>query len=226
VKKELLVIFFILFLSPFFIFAETKITIPDKIEYEGGIYSYSPVFKTYEIITTGNLDDDRAKKEVLISFGAYNNTDKSKKYPAYFIQIYKFTDSDKGYALLKTIKYEFNPGKIMLKDFNQDGIDEVAVFSHKEKHYAHIYIYQYQDGDYILIWNKGSYCGIEVDFEAEPVIIKVASSNLSAKILNAKGQQVYWCYAAEPLWEVYSWSGDTFSYRQDLSTAEPLKIMH
>ena len=216
-SSVLLLVFFSSFAIQFEILA------PKEIEFRGVTYLYSLDWKEDESLSSGNLDNDLGK-EVIISFGTYYNTNNNRKLTAHFIQIYKIINGD--YKLIKTIKGCDYPGRVLLKDFNQDNIDEIVVFSHKKSHYAHIYIYQWKNGDYSLIWDKGSYCGVEIDLDAASALIKVASSDLSAKILNAKGQEIYWCYAAEPLWEVYSWDGNTFSYRQDLSTAEPLKKMH
>lgn len=224
VQISYLYLFFFLFTDVLIFAQETDLHLPDKIEYAGQTYNRNTDSKNKELIIKMNTDR-KATPETIASFSAYLDSDRLKR-PVHFLQIYKFIKTDNDYKPIKTLKLDDYSGQVLIKDFNQDGINEIAIFSHKEKHYTHIYIYKWKDGDYILLWDKRSYCGVEVGFEVNPAIIKVASSDLSAKILNAKGQEIYWCYAAEPLWEVYSWDGNTFSYRQDLSTAEPLKKMH
>ena len=198
-----------------------KIPIPEKIEHKGKTYTYKPRLKDRKIIAEGNIDSE-SDKEVIIIFGAYEGNDKAKK-PAYFLQVYKFKADTMVYKKVKTIKLEDYPKEIILKDFNRNDSNELAVLCLRKRHYEHIYIYQFQQDDFNLIWDRGSYCGVEISFNTTESIIKVASSNFGAKLKDKQGQEIYWCYAAEPLWEVYGWDGNTFIYREDLSTAKPLE---
>jgi hypothetical protein len=68
-------------------------------------------------------------------------------------------------------------------------------------------IYGLQNGKLTKVFESGSACGINADFNAEPPTIKVGVAKL---------EQKGWSYADEPDWEVWVWDGAQFKLHEKI----------
>jgi|GEM_PF-959311 len=93
-------------------------------------------------------------------------------------------------------------GKVEFISLNHDGIKQIIAYSYGGAHYTNIAIYGYNGKKLYKIFEDGSACDIETDFKADKPLIKLGRANW-----NKKG----WCYADEPLWQIYTWNGKKFA---------------
>ena len=217
-KKQLIVAWLIIiFLCPLTSEADVSISdlIPAKIEYGGRIYLYDSHWTDEENIVRGNLDND-PDEEVVVSFGTRTKDEEEVGIPVHFWQIYDLANAE--YKPVKTTSANDYPGKIVLEDLNNDGRQEIVVFSHGGAHYTNVYIYQWQKEEYKEIWSNGSACGIVLGFDSSPSTIRVGYPNFGAKVITEEGKEIEWSYASEPLWQIYQWDGKRFVYSEKLST--------
>ena len=92
-------------------------------------------------------------------------------------------------------------GEIEFISLNKDGLKQIVAWSSGGAHYTNIAIYGYLDGELFLLFQDGSACLIEVDFEAEKPTIEVGRANW---------EKEGWSYASgghgDSLWQVYIWN--------------------
>lgn len=108
----------------------------------------------------------------------------------------------------------FSMPEVMLKvefvSFDKNGTKQIIAWSNSGMHYTNLSIYGYENGRLYKIFENGSACFVETNFELDKPIIKVGRANW---------EQEGWCYASgEPLWQVFVWDGERFIYDEELST--------
>ncbi len=96
---------------------------------------------------------------------------------------------------------------IELISLNKDGRKQIVARSEGGAHYANMAIYGLQNGKLTKVFESGSACGINADFNAEPPTIKVGVAKL---------EQKGWSYADEPDWEVWVWDGAQFKLHEKI----------
>ena len=111
--------------------------------------------------------------------------------------------------------------KVEFISLNKNGIKQIVAWSEGGMNYIGIAIYGYKDGGLYSIFKNGG-CGMEADFNAEKPIIKVGRANWGAKVTQEDGTKTEWCYANEPLWQVYVWNGKEFIYDKKLSSTSEI----
>ena len=104
-------------------------------------------------------------------------------------------------------------GEVEFASLNRDGFKQIIAWSDGGAHYTNIAIYGYKDGGLDKVFENGSACGVEMDFKAKKPTRKVGRANW---------EQKGWCYADEPLWQVYIWDGEQFVYDNKLSTSSAI----
>lgn len=204
--KPLILAILILLFFVTSIFAEANL-IPQEIEWDGHVYTYDPYWKEYESCKYGNFDGD-GKNEIIVSFmGQIEDTVIDRP----FYLIYDVINGER--KLIKTIIGNMYLGEVRIIDLEKDGQKEIAIFSSGGAHYTNLYIYRYKDGSYECIFENGSACGVEFMEKAPIPLIKLGRANW---------EKEGWCYADEPLWEIHTWDGEKFAYREEVSTSRQL----
>jgi len=109
-------------------------------------------------------------------------------------------------------------GEVEFIDLTKSGLKQIVAWSRGGMHYMNIAIYGYLYGKLYLLFQNGSACGIDTDFDTDRPVIKVGRANWGAKVITEDGKEINWSYASEPLWQVYAWNGEEFVYDEKLST--------
>lgn len=195
---------------------EKKVTAPKKIFYDGRTLTCDPSWHDKETYLETNLDDD-AEKEIIISFvatytpkpehkmeeanpnylpqKAENETIISQNYA--FYQIY-----DKGhdgyYHLVKTFRGMDQLGKVEILKMAK-GATAFAIIDQGGEHYQDLSIYQWKEGGYRLLFNKGTSCGFAIDSQKMPLAIRI-------------GKQCENQYTLE--WEIFVWDENKNDFKQ------------
>ncbi|MBU1183333.1 MAG: hypothetical protein KKF00_14465 [Proteobacteria bacterium] len=185
---------------------EIKNFIPSTIEHDGTTYIHSQRWEEYETIIKGNFDND-PEEEAITSFAMMQETEKSQNHviPAHFIQIHDLTNE--GYKTVRTIAANEYPDELILKDLNRDGTQEIIVLSIGGIHTTQAIILQWQNNDYLEIFNDITDCGIELQLDTDPPTIKIA---------RAKPEDPTWYYArGDYEWETYLFNGQTFTLKEE-----------
>jgi hypothetical protein len=93
----------------------------------------------------------------------------------------------------------------------EDASTQLVVWSFGGAHYTNIYVYGFKNGELYKIFENGSACPVDADFESDKPWIKVGRANW---------EKEGWCYAGrdESLWQIYLWNGKEFVYDDKLST--------
>lgn len=216
--KPLILSILILFLSSF-AFAEDNL-IPQEIEWKGDTYIYNPHWKEYESLKDGDFDGD-GKNEIIVSFAGQM---RDRSLPRPFYLIYDVINGKR--KLVKTIIGNWYLGEVRIIDLEKDGQQEIAIFSHGGAHYTNLYIYKYKNDVYECIFEDGSACLIETDFEADKPVIKVGRAKWGTKIITEDGEEIDWSYASgghgDSYWQVYVWNGKEFIYDEKSSTVSEI----
>ncbi|MBD3264739.1 MAG: hypothetical protein GF375_06525 [Candidatus Omnitrophica bacterium] len=218
----LLIFVLTLFYISSFSYAGAGNFIPEKVRYEGKTYVYAPFHSQRDRVFEINLDEEPGN-EVFISFAAIPGRDSGKEQFFHFWQI--LDSGDNGYEAVQTERSRGLPGEVYFKDLNSDGEKEIFVFTTGYGQYLRLAVYSYREGRYVNIWEGESICGIKLELEATPPVIKVASSSWGGKVIDEEGRQLDWCFAAEPLYAVYAWEDNNFLYNEQKSNYEPLKSL-
>ena len=185
-------------------------------EYKGKTYIHSFSYKDAGAMALrGDLDED-GEDEVVISFVArrLNPEIGLPAVPDYldrpFYQIYDKVGEE--YKLVATMAgSDFYLGEISIEDFSKNGKKQVVTWGYGGAHCTYICIYQWLDGDYKLIFDNGSPCGIRLKADKEVPELWVGREQWDKED---------WCYAdGTEAWEVYAWDGNSFVYNQELSTS-------
>ncbi|MBN2483978.1 MAG: hypothetical protein JXD21_07255 [Candidatus Omnitrophica bacterium] len=92
-------------------------------------------------------------------------------------------------------------GKVEFVSLNKDAAHQIVAWSQSGMHYTNLAVYGYKDDELYKIFETGSGCGIETDFQSNPPTIKIGVP---------KFDEEGWSYADEPAWEIYTWNGKTF----------------
>ena len=100
-------------------------------------------------------------------------------------------------------------GSVEFISLNKDGFKQIVAWSHGGNHYTNISVYGYKNNKLYKIFENGSACVIKTDFQATPPTIKVGRANW---------EKEGWCYADEPLWQIYNWNGEEFVYNKERSS--------
>lgn len=199
---------------------EKKVTAPKKISCDGRTLIYNPSWYDKETYLETNLDDD-AEQEIIISFVATHKPRPENKTegtnPAYlprkasnetiisqnyvFYQIY-----DKGpdgyYHLIKTLRGMDKLGHVEILEVVK-GKTAFAIFDEGGERYQDLSVYQWKEGGYRLLFNKGTSCGIEIDPKKIPLVIRI-------------GKQ---CKNEKPIeWEVFAWDENKGDFKQSKET--------
>jgi hypothetical protein len=166
-----------------------KVTPPGKIEYNDKILTYNPVWKDQETYLEADLDND-ADKEVIISFvasykplsgvvsdrGPETFSAPKKEIPLIenysFYQIYDL-GPDGHYQLVKTITGMDQLGKVEIITLDKNKPKAVVFLSPGGEHYIDLSVYQWKEGGYRLIFNRGSNQEIEFDPNQSPVTLRI-----------------------------------------------------
>lgn len=145
--------------------------------------------KTYEI----DLDND-GKAETITTEDKVN-TD------IQFVEecVITVTSADKKYKDSFSIPEHIETVKFV--SLNKDGNKQIVATSTSGMHYTNIAVYSYKDSKLHKIFESGSGCAIETDFESSQPNIKVGIAKLD---------QEGWSYADEPNWEIWLWDGKKF----------------
>lgn len=195
---------------------EKKVTAPKKISYDNRTLIYDPSWHDKETYLEANLDDD-AEKEIIISFVATYKPKPEHRMeesnPSYlprkaeneiiisqnyvFYQIY-----DKGpdgyYHLVKTFRGMDQLGKVEILKLAKS-TTAFAIIDQGGEHYQNLSIYQWKEGGYRLLFNKGTSCGIAIDSKKMPLAIRIGKQCEYQRILE---------------WEVFVWDENKNDFKQ------------
>jgi hypothetical protein len=168
-----------------------KVTPPKQIDHDERTLNYNLAWQDEETYCEADLDDD-PENEIIISFVATYKPkiepleDKKQTYlppkkELPILQNYAFTqiyDRDAGghYKLVKTFTGMDRLGKVEILNLNDKGPKAIALFSPGGERYVDLSIYQWHEGGYRLLFNKGSSDGIEVDSKEKPVVIRIGKN--------------------------------------------------
>ncbi len=157
--------------------AYKEVTAPKRIERDGQQLLYNPSWKDKEIYIETNLDDD-PENEIIIGFVAGYKEEiepqkeddiertyfqKQKEIPLIqnfaFYQIY---DKMPGgyFKNIKTINGMDRLGKIEIVKLNEEDPPAIFILSPGGENYLDLSVYQWRNGGYTLIFNKGSSNGV------------------------------------------------------------------
>jgi hypothetical protein len=119
------------------------------------------------------------------------------------------------------------PGKVEFCDLDKDGDQELILFSLAGMHYTNISVLDYKnnnpDGEkFVELFYDGSACPVTFEVKDDIPIISVGMANWGAKVITEDGDEHDWCYASEPLWQVYVWNGKEFIYDKNLSNTSEI----
>lgn len=170
---------------------DRKVAPPKQIDHDERTLKYNSAWQDEETYLEADLDDD-PEKEIIISFVATYKPPAEpldEKGPSYMpkkrelpiLQNYAFTqiyDMDPGghYKLVKTFSGMDRLGKVEILALSESGPKALALFSPGGERYVDLSIYQWHEGGYRLLFNKGSSDGIEVDAKEKPVTIRAGKN--------------------------------------------------
>lgn len=169
----------------------------------GSSYTVNKVSRSVDL-------DNNGKKELVVAQQHYETI--SKDIPSIAMGEI-ITVSTSGSKEIASFSMPDHMGELEFMSLNNDGFEQIVAWSYGGAHYTNIAIYGYKDSVLYKIFENGSACGVETDFEAEKPLIKIGRANWDKK---------GWCYADEPLWAVYKWNGRKFTYVRELSTAQEI----
>ncbi len=190
---------------------EKKIEPPKRIEYDGLILKYNPSWKDREIYMEENLDKD-PEKEIIIGFMAGHKEIKeneevedskelilkplAEKDDISIIQNYSFYQIyDKRpsgyYEPVKTINGMDRLGSIKVLRIEKEEPPMIFVLSPGGENYLDLSIYQWKEGGYTLIFNKGTSGKIDCDPDALPPSFKI-EDNKGLEIFTWNNQKKVW----------------------------------
>lgn len=173
-----------------------KIEPPQKIEYEGDLLSYNPSWKNKEIYLEANLENN-PQPEIIIGFvatykppvSAKKREDIEQSYLPQkkeiailqnhaFYQVYH-KGAGGRYELSKIFSGMDRLGEVKIIALGEKGPNAIALLSPGGENYLELEIYQWKDGGYRLLFNRGSSHGIEIDSRKNPVLIRIGEETFS-----------------------------------------------
>jgi len=182
------------------------------IFYHGYAYRVDKNINRKEKIINEDLDKDGIKDLIRIEI-LYATFEEKIARPFYLIYDYK---RDKLKPIF-TVKGNMVDGEIEVINIDKK-TKGLLLLSYGGNHYTNIFICKYQRGRIISLLEEGSPCPIVLDEEGGFLIVKIGRSNWGSKVKDKDGREYEWCFASEPLWEVYRWNGEKFVYSKELST--------
>jgi len=176
-----------------------------KLEHDGCEYVVSSDYSAENnVVIKQDLNGDM-QPDILLGFQAYSGP--KVKAPASFMVLGK---EEKGKFILQhIIQGNDRFDKVELVDIDKDGSDEIVFWSGGGMHYTTLRIYRYNDAKLKCLFANGSACGIKFEPTGAIPAIRVGRANWDKE---------GWCYADEPLWEVWEWKGKRFQYNRPQST--------
>jgi len=176
-----------------------------KLEYDGYEYIVSDDYRAEDNVAIRQDLNGDMQPEILLGFQAYSGP--KVKAPASFMILGK--EENGKFVFRHIVQGNDRFGKIELIDVDKDGFDEIAFWSGGGMHYTTLQIYSYEDAKLECLFANGSACGVKFEIVDDISTIKIGRANWDKD---------GWCYADEPLWEVWKWNGEQFQYNEAQST--------
>ena len=189
---------------------QSKITIPNKIDYKGGIYTKMRGSQEYEFLEYADLDGD-GKNEAIVRFRIGDIEDDQN------ITAILPNGEGGGDSLGVIIRFG-TPVALEFADIDGDGGQEIILYDHTGNHYTTLSIYTWKGDKLIKLFDNGTACYIcNINSEKKLTRITIGRENWDYK---------YFCYANSDktsLIESWEWNGKAFEFKKDLSTIIPVK---
>ena len=184
---------------------QSKMTITDKIKYQGTIYTKMRGYQEYEFLEYTDLNDD-GKNEAVVRF-RIEDIEGARNLTAVFNSANGKNDLSALIIRLGT------PVALEFADIDGDGGQEIILYDHSGNHYTTLSIYTWKKDKLIKLFDNGTACYIcNIDTKNKPARISVGRENWDYK---------YFCYANSDktsLIEVWEWNGKAFEFNRHSST--------
>ena len=195
-KKYLIVMMFVLIGSNAFA-ADIVTDYVTKFKHDGWEYFIDNDYRAKNnVVTKQDLNGDMSP-EILLGFQAYSGPE--VKVPSSFLVLGKEKNGE--FIIQYMVQGNDRFEKVELIDIDKDGFNEIVFWSGGGMHYTTLRIYKYADTNLECLFDNGSACGIDFEMTGGVPAIKVGRANWDKE---------GWCYADEPLWEVWMWNGEEF----------------
>jgi hypothetical protein len=198
--------------------AEKLVTPPQKIYYDDRRLTYNPAWQEKEIYKEADLDGD-GTKEIVIGFiasykpvkdpmedeknqslgitAASSERDIPVVSNYVFYQIYDKKPNG-YYELAKTINGMDRLGRIDIVELGPNNPPLFFILSPGGEHYLDLCVYQWRNGGYQLLFNKGSSDGLELDLKEKPFRVRIAKVNEEKKTS----------------WDIFVWDSEKNNFRK------------
>ena len=177
-------------------------------------HSYTPAYNVAPTVICADMNGDGSKEEIL-GFQMYSVDDGS--FPRAFV--YVFTeDGEQTIPLNEYLGSSVSLGEegwtdkiIDVIDLNDDGKEEVVIWSSGGMHYHNVMIIGMSEDRIIPLFMNGTACPIEYDIDNNSGKIKIGRADWD--------NPEYAYSSPDCLWEVWEWNGQEFVYSKEESTA-------